>query len=153
MKKNFKSASPVEDQALYVYFDGACEPFNPGGNMGFGFLIKQGSENGTVIHQDSGYKPMSANNSNNVAEYRALIMALECLLQHGYENARIKVNGDSKLVIEQMRGNWRAKAGLYFPYYHQAMKFRLKFSAITFAWIPRENNKQADALSKAHIKA
>lgn len=133
-------------------FDGACEPVNPGGNMGFGTLIVDlGS--GETIYEGSGFSPASPLNSNNVAEYLALIQGFEWLIENGLQNSKIKVLGDSQLVIKQMSGEWPAKKGLYVPHYQRAIKLRIKFPNITFNWIPRNENAGADKLSKAHVQA
>ncbi len=56
--------------------------------------------------------------------------------------------GDNKMSINQLSGHWKAKGGLYYPYYKKAMKLVREFPDIRFVWIPRELNSQADELSK-----
>ena len=51
------------------YFDGACEPINPYGNMGIGAILLKDNE---TIFSHSEFVPASKSNSNNVAEYMAL---------------------------------------------------------------------------------
>lgn len=81
--------------------------------------------------------------TNNVAEYRALIW--------GLDNARaagatvLRVEADSKLVIEQMKGAWKVKHQDMKPLYDQAQGQCRHFTHITFTHIPREKNKVADA--------
>lgn len=114
--------------------------------MGFGILIKSG---GQVIHKDTGFSPASARNSNNVAEYQALVNGLQWLFDNGFTADQIEVVGDSMLVINQMKGEWRAKGGLYYPVYQRACLLRDEFSFITFRWIPRDQNVEADNLSRS----
>ena len=60
----------------------------------------------------------------------------------------LTIRGDSKLVIEQMKGNWQAREGAYLPLYHRLKKLVAKCEfEIQWEWIPRNQNKIADALS------
>ena len=89
---------------LYVYFDGLCEPKNPGGVATYGIVIRQGNE---IIHEESGLadaKPYSQEASNNVAEYSAIIHALEYLDRTGLTGSEIVLRGDSRLIIIQLTG-------------------------------------------------
>jgi ribonuclease HI len=127
---------------IEVYFDGLCQPVNPGGTACFAFIIKNGHN---TIHSEYG---LAAHNStNNVAEYTALIRALEWLLANNYENKKILVRGDSQLVIRQIEGNFKVKAPNIIPLYRKVMSLISKFKHIQFELIPREENKKADRLS------
>ncbi len=81
--------------------------------------------------------------SNNVAEYRGLIAGLELAAEYAPE-AEVEVRMDSKLVVEQMSGNWKIKHPAMKPLAMQAN--RLAPVGTTFTWIPRERNKHADRL-------
>lgn len=135
-------------RATILYFDGSCEPNNPGGTIGYGAVIKK---NGQVIHTLSGRIEASRQNSNNVAEYLALTKGLEWLLDNDHKNDRIEVYGDSALVINQMNKDWGASGGLYYEYYRDALDMLPHFPDIKFRWIPREINTEADALSTSHL--
>ena len=136
--------------ALIGYFDGACEPRNPGGTMGLGMVL---TENGEVIWRESGMVPAAKANSNNVAEYMALILLLDHCITLGMTEREIEVRGDSQLVIKQMSGLWKIRdtGGLYVPMGRKALALRPKFSALRFRWIPREHNTLADELSKQRL--
>lgn len=136
-------------EIIKVHFDGACEPFNPGGRMGFGVHIS-GHTVG-VIHTHGEQTDFDSQNSNNVAEYRALNIALDWLIENGYSRNPIQVFGDSMLVIKQMNGDWRAKGGRYYSEYLRAQELRDQFQVITFTWVPREKNQIADDLSKGDL--
>ena len=71
---------------LEVFFDGLCIPNNRGGIPCYGFLIKK---DGQVIYSDKGVasKPFSDEATNNVAEYTALIKALQWLKENGYASS------------------------------------------------------------------
>lgn len=81
--------------------------------------------------------------TNNVAEYRGLIAGLELYNEHT-PSAELEVRMDSKLVVEQMSGNWKIKHPDMRPLAMAAN--RLAPFGTTWTWIPRERNKHADAL-------
>jgi ribonuclease HI len=127
---------------IQVFFDGLCQPCNPGGTACFAFVIKKDYN---TIHSEYG---LAANNStNNVAEYTALIRSLEWLLTNNYQNESIVIKGDSQLVIQQIKRNFKVKAPNIIPLYRDAMSLISKFKHIQFELIPREQNKEADRLS------
>jgi ribonuclease HI len=127
---------------IQVYFDGLCQPVNPGGIACFAFIVKNAVN---TIHREYG---RAANNStNNVAEYEALIKALEWLTANNYQNESIVIKGDSQLVIQQIKRNFKVKAPNIIPLYRYAMSMISKFKHIQFELIPRWQNKEADRLS------
>jgi probable phosphoglycerate mutase len=81
--------------------------------------------------------------TNNVAEYRGLIAGLELYHEHAPE-ADLEVRMDSKLVVEQMSGNWKIKHPDMLPLAMAAN--RLAPFGTTYTWIPREQNKYADRI-------
>jgi ribonuclease HI len=139
----------VKEKELNCWFDGCCEPRNPGGHLGYGAVIFEGEDR---LWSHSGYITASPNNSNNVAEYRAFLSILERLNEDQYYSRAIHVRGDSKLVINQMFGSWRMKGGFYIPVAHEAQRLLERFDNITAEWIPREENSIADELSKRELK-
>jgi ribonuclease HI len=83
--------------------------------------------------------------TNNVAEYRGLLAALEWALAHGH--ARVHVKSDSLLIVQQMLGNYRVKHEGLLPLYRQARHLVAQIGAVTFEHVRRELNKDADRLS------
>jgi probable phosphoglycerate mutase len=81
--------------------------------------------------------------SNNVAEYRGLIAGLELAAEHA-PGASVEVRMDSKLVVEQMSGNWKVKHPAMRPLAAQANG--LAPAGTTFTWVPRAENTDADRL-------
>ena len=80
--------------------------------------------------------------TNNVAEYRGLIAGLEQALSIDPE-AEIEARLDSKLVVEQMSGRWSIKnAGMR----ELALRARDLRATVTYTWVPRAENRLADAL-------
>ncbi len=87
--------------------------------------------------------------SNNVAEYRGLIAALE--LVRGLDpEADVEVRMDSKLVVEQMSGRWQVKHPDMKALAKQAMAIMPR-AQVSYSWIPRERNKAADRLVNAAL--
>lgn len=140
----------MEKDYFVVYFDGMCEPRNPGGNMGVGVFILNSKRERIFTH--SKYyeaKEMNGATSNNVAEYLGVIEALKFLLKNNLQEEKIIFCGDSKMAINQMKGDWNYNGGIYSKYYYEAIELKKSFKNISFEWIPREKNSIADKLSKA----
>jgi probable phosphoglycerate mutase len=81
--------------------------------------------------------------TNNVAEYSGLIAGLE-MARTIDPGAEVEVRMDSKLVVEQMAGRWKVKHPSMIPLARQASALRPP--RVTWTWVPREQNKAADAL-------
>jgi len=140
---------------LEVWIDGACEPVNPGGTATYGLVIKQ--KHDTLLRQGQAIgsgKEMS----NNVAEYSGLI-ALLVWYKAEKRTDSVQIYSDSDLLVKQMTGLYRAKKGkkrgLYYPYYEQAVALinEIGRSRLHFEWIPREENTEADELSKEALSS
>lgn len=86
----------------YGYFDGACEPDNPGGTGGWGFVLFAGD--GSKLAEEYGVLRSKPTMTNNVAEYTAAGMAVKRYKESGRPGPLL-LHGDSKLVVEQMLGN------------------------------------------------
>lgn len=133
---------------LVLYFDGLCEPINPRGIACYGFVIYK---NGIKVHEEGGFVGAGMfgdDVSNNVAEYTALIKGLEWLIENGMNNEEIIVYGDSQLVINQLNNLYTVRAYRIVPLYSRIKKLISLFKKITFKWIPREKNIEADKLSR-----
>jgi len=89
--------------------------------------------------------------TNNVAEYSGLIAGLETIATLDPQ-AIVEVRMDSKLVVEQMSGRWKIKSP---DMRTLAMRAReiLPFQNVTYTWIPRNDNKAADALANEALDA
>ena len=133
--------------AIVVYFDGGCEPKNPEGVATYGFLIYF---DGKKIREGRGLaaKPWSKNASNNVAEYTGAIKALQWLIDNKFNDESTTVKGDSQLIIRQMKGEYRVQAPRLIPLFQLLKDLSMKFRSLSFTWIPREENEEADHLSK-----
>jgi ribonuclease HI len=131
-----------------AWFDGACEPVNPGGTASFGVVVKD--DDGTVLLKEHGLVGKGSKMSNNVAEYAGVLHILEYLSSR--PPGRVTIHGDSNLVINQLSGNWRVRKGLYLSIAIETKALLAYLRGlgwqITFCWIPREQNEECDALSK-----
>ncbi len=87
--------------------------------------------------------------TNNVAEYRALILGLEEARKRGIDE--IDVRMDSLLVVRQMQGLWKIKHPGLRPLALRAGALLAKFGRRTIEHIPREENSRADALANRAI--
>jgi ribonuclease HI len=128
---------------IECWFDGACEPVNPNGHASYGALVRSGMR---TLFSESGYVGFGEGMSNNVAEYAGIIAVMKFLVGANVRQAIIF--GDSKLVVKQMNGKWRAKGGAYIPFYKEAIKLRAQLPDVVIQWIPRERNGEADYLSR-----
>lgn len=130
---------------IEVYTDGLCMPVNPGGTATFGFEIRR---DGRRIYEDCGVVGEGEKMSNNVAEYQAVQKAAVWLTSKGLDADDIVFKSDSKLVVNQMNGEWKVDKGLYVEYYERALQEVRKLGQARFIWIPREKNSYADALTE-----
>lgn len=138
------SIQKTSRSSLEVYYDGACINYVKGG---WGFRIL---EHGKVIVEKCGRIKGTKAVTNNVAEHYALGQALSYLIEAGWNNDKITIYGDNKMSVKQLEGDWIIKS-LQAPYAKFAFKnieLARKFSSISFKWIPRHFNKEADLLSK-----
>ena len=138
---------------IEVYFDGLCQPINPGGISCYAFIVKS---DGRIIHNDYGVaaKPFSEESTNNVAEYTALAKALQWLLANNFNSKKVEIKSDSQLVVNQLTGDYKVKARRILPLFKQVLFLKTKFQDIQIKWIPRDKNREADRLTnKAYNKA
>ncbi|WP_146765265.1 reverse transcriptase-like protein, partial [Micromonospora saelicesensis] len=119
---------------------------NPG-PAGYGAVVRD-PETGEVLAERS---ESLGTATNNVAEYQGLIAGLTAAAELGA--AEVDVRMDSKLVVEQMCGRWQIKHPGLRPLAAQAAALVGRFSAVRFSWIPREQNRHADALANAAMDA
>lgn len=131
---------------IEVYFDGLCQPKNPGGIACYAFVVKK---EGETIHYEYGLaaEPFSKDATNNVAEYTALLKAMEWLLAKGFNRDAIRFLSDSKLVVNQLSREYKVKARRLIPLYRNVLVLKESFKGISIDWIPREKNSEADELT------
>ena len=129
---------------ITAYFDGGSRG-NPG-PAGWGAYII--NDDGTVLAELSGALGVA---TNNVAEYHGLIAALQWAADH--DLTALAVKGDSLLLVEQMRGNYKVKNEGLKPLHMKARLLVMQIGNVSFAHVPREKNKDADRLSNVGMDA
>jgi len=87
--------------------------------------------------------------TNNVAEYRALLLGLERARQLGVTD--VEVVNDSELVAKQINGEYKVKHAAMRPLHLQALAALRGFSHWTVRSVPRAQNAEADALVNATL--
>jgi ribonuclease HI len=126
---------------VLVYVDGLSEPTNPGTGT-YGYVIYQGGKKLVEGQGLAGYDV-----TNNFAEYFALVAALQKVKELRIEGD-VVVRSDSQLLIGQMSKGWAVKGGGYLEKLKEARDLTKEFGSITFEWVPRDQNQEADLLSR-----
>ncbi len=131
----------VRTQKIKIYTDGGAK-----GNPGPAAI-------GVVIEFDGTFKEYNqaiGETTNNVAEYRAAIFALQKLKQlvgkECAKKAQIKLRTDSELLVKQINGEYKIKNTNLKPLFIDLWNLKQDFEHLTFSSIPREKNKAADRL-------
>jgi len=130
---------------IYIYSDGGSRG-NPG-HAAYGFIIYD--EQKKIIYSDGKYINTA---TNNQAEYQGVLNALKYLCNYFEKlkiqnQAQISVFLDSKLIVEQMNGNYKIKNEGLKPIYWEIRELIVKLGGIVhFIHIPREKNKEADKI-------
>lgn len=137
--------APAEDgerserSRVIVEADGGSRG-NPG-PAGFGALVRD-PETGEVLAERFASLGLA---TNNVAEYTGLIEGLTAAADLGARDVTVRM--DSRLVVEQMSGRWQIRHSSLRPLAAQAAALATRFDAVRFEWVPRERNRDADALA------
>ena len=132
---------------VMVHFDGGSRG-NPG-PAGIGAVVTDPSS-----HPPARLASVSeyiGDTTNNVAEYRALIAGLEAA--RAFPARAVEVRGDSKLVIEQVRGTWKVKQAHLRPLVDEVRRLLESYERVTLTHVPREQNTDADLLVNAALDA
>jgi len=131
----FAEKSPLR---LRVHIDGGARG-NPG-PAAAAFVVRDASD-GVVIHEKGLYLGRA---TNNVAEYRGLLAALDYALAVGADE--VEVLSDSQLLVKQMNGQYRVKSEGLKPLHEKALALCGRFASCTFRHVPRRENPDADRL-------
>jgi probable phosphoglycerate mutase len=130
----------TNEPRLVAYIDGGSRG-NPG-PAGFGVRVEQ--PDGTLVEELAESIGIA---TNNVAEYRGLIAALEWASARG-ERA-LHVRSDSLLLVQQMLGRYRVKHPGLLPLHARARLLVHEIGRVTFEHVRRESNADADRLANA----
>jgi len=132
--------------AIQIYFDGLCEPKNPGGIPVYAFIVYD-SDSGRTLGQEAGLagEPWSRDVTDNLAEYTGAIKAVKWVREHSPRN-ELLIYGDSELVINQLNKIYKVKSQRMRPLYNELVD-QLEGFSWKAVWVPRENNSEADKLA------
>jgi ribonuclease HI len=124
--------------SLVAYTDGAARG-NPGpASLGVQIL----DTDGKVVAEESRYLGEA---TNNVAEYSALLAALEKAIEMGAST--LEIRSDSELLVRQMLGQYRVKNPGLKPLYDRAVGLAGRIGSVRYVHVRRELNREADRLA------
>lgn len=123
---------------LTIHIDGGARG-NPG-EAGFGVHVADGE--GRPRAALYGYLGVQ---TNNVAEYAALIAALRYAAEAGAESVRIR--SDSELLVRQIAGSYRVRNRGLIPLFETARRLMDGMPGVSLEHVPRSQNREADALA------
>lgn len=126
---------------LTIYTDGASR--NNPGEAGAGVFILR---DGKAIEKIARYLGTT---TNNIAEYTAAIIGFEHAVKLGA--SKVKLCADSELLVKQLNGQYRVKNEGLKPLYQKVKELIAKIGSVEVQYIPREMNKEADALANKAI--
>jgi ribonuclease HI len=124
-----------------VNIDGAARG-NPG-PAAYAFVL---SREGAPAVEDKG---CLGSTTNNVAEYTALVRALEKAAELGA--TRLQIHSDSELLVKQMNGEYRVKNENLKSLFEEAKALVRRFAEVTIRHVPRAQNARADELCNAAL--
>jgi ribonuclease HI len=130
------SGGTADQQSAVIHFDGGARP-NPGQGA-IGVVIQ-------TDHWEIKRNDTVGGTTNNRAEYLALLRGLELALARGC--TAVEAKGDSKLVVEQVSGNWDVNDPELKTLHDRVQAHAEQFDEFELAHIDRERNAEADALA------
>lgn len=138
-----KLAQFLRPQTLVIHVDGASRG-NPG-KAGIGVLIMD--EEGKVLEEVSRY---IGETTNNVAEYQALLLALD--KAKSYSPFEVVIKTDSELMAKQLNSTYKVKSRRILPLFKEVKGKISEFPRFSVQLISREENKRADVLANNAIE-
>lgn len=150
------TSSPAQQQSLFAEppagsgCGSTCKLFTDGASRGNPGEAGAGS----VLLGDDGQE-LAARSlylgqcTNNVAEYKALIMGLQSVLE--LDCGKVEIFLDSQLIVRQVQGQYKVKHPALKPLFEEVKELLAKINSWTVAHVPREQNKRADELANKGI--
>ena len=137
-----ETPSARQEGAYTANIDGAARG-NPG-PAAYGVIIRRPDG---ATHESLG--KYIGRTTNNVAEYYALIAALDYAAASGIR--RLRVYSDSQLIVNQIKGLYKVKHPDLRPLHERAKKQAASLETFTIQYVPREQNRDADDLANAAL--
>lgn len=133
----------MSNKQVTIFTDGGARG-NPGpAAVGVVFV-----ENESMTHE---FKETIGETTNNQAEYRAVLLAIQKGKELGFTHLDFKI--DSELVVEQLNRRFKVKDKGLSALFVQVWNQLGNFSKVTFTHIRREENKEADRLVNEALDA
>ena len=124
---------------VFIYTDGASRG-NPG-PCALGIQVFDSKQN--LIYEESSY--LEDQNTNNFAEYKAVIRAFELAVQNKIQE--LILFSDSELLVRQLQKKYKVKSPNIKTLFHECQSFLKQIPQAKFQHIPREKNSGADTLA------
>ena len=115
---------------------------NPG-PAGYGAVVREAATGEVLLEVGEAIGVAT----NNVAEYSGLVAGLKAAADLGAVEVEVRMY--SKLVVEQMSGRWQIRHAGLRPLAAEAAGLSSRFDTVRYTWVPREENRRADALANA----
>ncbi len=130
-----------DTNALTIFTDGASR--NNPGEAGAGVLILRDNKPVAKLARYLG------TTTNNIAEYTAAIMGMDYAVKLGASSVRLLA--DSELLVKQLNGQYKVKNEGLKPLHNRVKELIAKIGNVEVQYIPRAQNKEADALANKAI--
>lgn len=137
-----KGNGAAQPLRLVANTDGASRG-NPG-PAGLGAVLAD--QQGQVIKESARYLGRT---TSNVAEYNAIIEALEMALGAGATELEVRM--DSELAVRQLTGRYQVRSPGLLPLFLRCKELAARFKRVDFRWVPRERNSHADRLANQAV--
>jgi len=142
-----------KEQLMVIKCDAACDNNSKFRLMGIGVAVWIDNARDT----DFDHKEMAGTGTNNIGEWIALVAGLKLAFAYVMSvnsNVRIRIYSDSQIIIRQFNGVYEVKKDYHIDYYNEARRIYTSISdkVKRVDWIPRQENKDADKLSKEAIR-
>lgn len=140
-----KSPLPPRGRGVLEIFTDGASRGNPG-PAAIGILFRRKGGEDLAEHSEA-----IGRATNNVAEYRALVTALEFCQRWGVRRVHLKL--DSELIVRQLLGAYRVKSPELRPLYQQVVFMSRGLAEFEVTHVRREQNAHADALANRALDA
>ncbi|MCI5120900.1 MAG: reverse transcriptase-like protein [Candidatus Electrothrix sp. AUS4] len=137
------ATSAAQATPTYTLFTDGASRGNPG-EAGAGSVLLDAD--GQELAARSAYLGQC---TNNVAEYKALLLGVQSALELGC--SRLEIFLDSQLIVRQLQGQYKVKHAALQPLFAEVKGLLGKLQHWTVAHVPREQNKRADELANRGI--
>lgn len=137
--REYQRESFKESSSRYVLYSDGGSRGNPGPSAAAFIIID--NEKGQIVEQDGVYLGIT---TNNQAEYHGLRLGIERAIEKGILILECRL--DSMLVVNQLNGSYHIKNRELWPIFERIRSYLPQFEKINFIYVPREENKEADAL-------